>query len=678
MSSEDGSIIAASMAALFFGIQLVLYCVLVYHLPKHDSRRGRIGFTAIATALTGISLANLTLTMLYAERATALHSPDFTGEGPAGIDRTIKVLARISLLIAQLIVVWRTWILWTTSIAVRAILAFLSFASCATTIVSIGLCAVAGLGTADIPSPALVMLVPLVVTNIIGLAVTMMRLRSASQGRILWTPARSLRWARRIAFAIDSGAILGIFLILYLAAEIAGADAHYGDGAEDHALARVLNGAASGIAGVYAIITILLVVRHGSTADHLIGKDSLGSTRDDHTLTSSTAWEKEGKKWSGKEDNWDQSDIALSDRATISSVDELPRYSRHMRDVRAFPALQTGALQLPPSHPTRPLHVEKARTRGIEPAGERSGAPATASPHAERDIVEVPTASEHVLFAGMQADRALNLRSFALPPLGARTHTPRTAPAARSYPTPALALLNARDEDAHHEQADASRTIGATSYARATGAPYRTRSPPATSRPSIAPRRATHGYSTSSIASPLQSIRELPPAPPPESDDASACVHAPSYARAPSDDGSHHTGDAHAWEGAPSPSSSLETIADPPTAWRWPGPNPSGLSSRRAPSYPYSWSRTPISHYAAPCHPAKTYQSPPRPYENRTSQPAPSDPATSPRPALSNHTTSYKTHQPTPHRHTLPGRSAISHLPNPSVISHLSSPSTYS
>ena len=66
----------------------------------------------------------------------------------AGIDVTIKVFGRISvrpfpilfrasdiqgrfqILIAQLIIIWRTWILWSTSVAVRVLIAFLAFTSC--------------------------------------------------------------------------------------------------------------------------------------------------------------------------------------------------------------------------------------------------------------------------------------------------------------------------------------------------------------------------------------------------------------------------------------------------------------------------------------------------------------------------------------------------------------------
>ncbi|KAI5885090.1 uncharacterized protein SCHCODRAFT_01193964 [Schizophyllum commune H4-8] len=615
-TSTDGLIVAASLAALFFGIQLVLYALLGYTLLTGGAFKGRAVVLSTASLLTLMSLSNVALSIIYAEASTG---SEIEKGAMAGIDVTIKVFGRISLLIAQLIVIWRTWILWQTSVVVRALLAFLAFASCTTTIISIGLCFVASLSTATVASDALVMLIPLIVTNIVSLLATWTRLWGAPSERS-WSDTTSShrgRMARIAVFFLDSGLILGAFLILYLGSEVSSGDLNArretaGGAAQ---LTRALTGAASGVAGTIGILVLLLVVHRVSTADVLLYGDSddAGTARDDHTLASSSTW-RMSKKWKGEKEKWDQSDFASSDRATISTVDELPRYSRHMRDVKAFPVQEPPSLS--PPRLTRPLHVEKATRPTTEGAvaqehprswfeeharcrvdhtecrphsspsmrppreeiapsvkhdASRSGERNT-TPAAEQDIVEVSTApTPHTVFAGWQTDRPLELRPFTLPPPTSRPRTahpayplvtrPVTSYAPRRGSLPAQSPPRATG--ASQPQASPSHSARAPP----TSASHTARAPPA-SRPSAASKRPSHTYSSSYVASPLHSIRELPPPPAPESEaDASEStyVHAPEslYSRAPDSDG------------APSPQSSVESIADPPTAWRWPGPNPS-------------------------------------------------------------------------------------------------------
>ncbi|KAL1667918.1 hypothetical protein GGF50DRAFT_86393 [Schizophyllum commune] len=507
-TSIDGLIVAASLAALFFGIQLVLYALLGYTLLTGGAFKGRIVVLSTASLLTVMSLSNMALSILYAEQST---ESETEGGDLAGIDVTIKVFGRISLLNAQLIVIWRTWILWSASVAVRALLAFLAFASCATTIISIGLCFVASLSTATVASDALVMLVPLV----------------------------------------------GASAILYLGSEVAsgGIDTRSNTTSSATKLTRALTGAASGVASTLTILVFLLVVHRVSTAGVPLraDRDDADTARDDHTLASSTTW-RMSKKWKREKEKWDQSDLGSSDRATISTVDELPRYSRHMRDAKAFPVQELP--QLSPPRPTRPLHVEKAtrpRTEGalveeqprswhVEygrnrvdtaerrphsspsmrtvredtiPSETRDTTPSgkqNTTPTGEQDIVEVSTApTPHTVFAGWQTDRPLELRPFTLPP-----------PTSRPPP---------------ESEADASE---------------------------------------------------------------STYVHAPEslYSRAPDSDG------------APSPQSSVESIADPPTAWRWRGPNPSSGTVYRdhapyqhhdyAPYRHHALSRSAVSNLSSP------------------------------------------------------------------------------
>ncbi|KAL1732961.1 hypothetical protein EV714DRAFT_235160 [Schizophyllum commune] len=601
-TSTDGLIVAASLAALFFGIQLVLYALLGYTLLTGGPFKGRIVVLSAASLLTVMSLSNMALSILYAEQPMGSETE---GGKLAGIDVTIKVFGRISLLIAQLIVIWRTWILWSTSVAVRALLAFLAFASCATTVISIGLCFVAGLSTATVASDALVMLVPLVVTNAVCLLATSIRVRCAPRGRTETTSSSSHlgREARVAAFLLDSGLILGAYL------------------------------------GTLSISILMLVVHRVSTADVLLlaVRDDADTARDDHTLASSTTW-RMSKKWKREKEKWDQSDLGSSDRATISTVDELPRYSRHMRDAKAFPVQEPP--QLSPPRPTRPLHVEKAmrprtegalvveygrdrvdtterrphsspslrtpkedttptETRHTTPSGKQDTAHAT-----EQDIVEVPTApTPHTMFAGWQTDRPLELRPFTLPPPTSRPRTAHT-----SYPLVTRSMSPYTPRRGSLPAQSAPRASGAsqsqTPPSHSVRPPQAPAShavrPPPSSRPSATSKRPSHTYSSSYVASPLRSIRELPPPPAPESEaDASEStyVHAPEslYSRAPDSDG------------PPSPQSSVESIADPPTAWRWPGPNPSSYRDHApyrhhdyAPYRHHALSRSAVSNLSSP------------------------------------------------------------------------------
>ncbi|KAL1709347.1 hypothetical protein EV121DRAFT_194984 [Schizophyllum commune] len=647
-TSTNGLIVAASLAALFFGIQLVLYALLGYTLLTGGAFKGRIVVLSTASLLTVMSLSNMALSILYAEQST---ESETEGGDLAGIDVTIKVFGRISLLIAQLIVIWRTWILWSTSVAVRALLAFLAFASCATTIISIGLCFVASLSTATVASDALVMLVPLVVANAGCLLATSIRVRCALRERT-GSVVHASHWgrmARLAAFLFDSGLILGAFFILYLGSEVAsgGIDNRSNTTSSATNLTRALTGTASGVASTLTILVFLLVVHRISTADVLLraDRDDADTARDDHTLASSTTW-RMSKNWKREKEKWDQSDLGSSDRATISTVDELPRYSRHMRDAKAFPVQEPP--QLSPPRPTRPLHVEKAmrprtegalveeqprswhaeygrdrvdtaerrphsspslrtaredtipsETRDTTPSGKQNTAPT-----AEQDIVEVPTApTPHTVFAGWQTDRPLELRPFTLPPPTSRPRTAHT-----SYPlvtrslspyTPRRGSLPAqsppRASGASQSQTPPSHSVRPP-QAPASHAVH----PLPTSRPSATSKRPSHTYSSSYVASPLHSIRELPPPPAPESEaDASEStyVHAPEslYSRAPDSDG------------APSPQSSVESIADPPTAWRWPGPNPSSYRDHApyqhhdyAPYRHHALSRSAVSNLSSP------------------------------------------------------------------------------
>ncbi|KAL1712059.1 hypothetical protein EV715DRAFT_297423 [Schizophyllum commune] len=586
-TSIDGLIVAASLAAMFFGIQLVLYALLGYTLLAGGPFKGRIVVLSTASLLTVMSLSNMALSILYAEKSMGSETE---GGDLAGIDVTIKVFGRISLLIAQLIVIWRTWILWSTSVAVRALLVFLAFASCATTIISIGLCFVASLSTATVASDALVMLVPLVVANAVSLLANSIRVWCAPRGRTDTRRTTSSsshlgRKARVAAFLLDSGLIFGAYL------------------------------------GTLAILILMLVVQRVSTADVLLlaDCDDADTARDDHTLASSTTW-RMSKKWKREKEKWDQSDLGSSDRATISTVDELPRYSRHMRDAKAFPVQEPP--QLSPPRPTRPLHVEKAtrpRTEGalveeqprswhVEYGRDRVDT-AERRPHSSPSLRTskedtTPTETRHTASPGKQdtahatgqdiTDRPLELRPFTLPP---PTSRPRTAHPA--YPLVTRPVTSYTPRRGSLPAQSAPRAPGAsqsqTPPSHSVRPPQAPASqavrPPPTSRPSATSKRPSHTYSSSYVASPLRSIRELPPPPAPESEaDASEStyVHAPEslYSRAPDSDG------------APSPQSSVESIADPPTAWRWPGPNPSSGTVYRdhAPYQHHDY--TPYRHHA--------------------------------------------------------------------------------
>ncbi|TRM62837.1 hypothetical protein BD626DRAFT_569428 [Schizophyllum amplum] len=628
----DGLIVAGNMSALFFGAQVVLYAFLACTLIKEGRLKSRVMLFTVATLLAALAFSSVVLGTLYAEGERAGLTRGSREDSFAAIDVAINVVARISLLATQVIIVWRAWILWSTNVGVRIALSLLVFASCATTVVSMGLCFVAVFSTSDVPGGALAMLVPLLVINTACVVATGMRVWSDQKERILDRPHAVPHWHRTAhlaVFFIDSGALLGAFLVLFLAADVATGDTGVSEASNSSGsvvrLYRTVVGAASGVAGIYGTMILMLVARRASTADILVD-DDMRYAPDGHPLASSASCEKDDKwkpekdAWIRNKSIWGRGEKTSSDRDTISTVDELPRYSRHMRDAKAFfgmdhstgddkrtqgerPISRQGAKspvedrpgsthdhQVPPpswdnpSHrsrlplrqPTRPLHVERSsgdphstmrtseqesspgrdqRTK-LAPSSERQTADVMSS-GAEQNIVEVSAnASNDSLFSGWRIDAPMSLRPLLVPP------APRS-PASRT-PT------------------SSSSTRTAQSTARSSRS--RTSAAPSSSRTANSVKRLSPPYGSLYAASPLYSIRELPPPPPPESEaDAfeSTYVHAPesTYTLAPESI-------------APSPQSSAESIVEPPNAWRWPGPNPSS----RTP-YPY-YDNTPYRNNA--------------------------------------------------------------------------------